>query len=88
MGIKHGTVNFYNMMVRHERSQTLLSPDHEWYPYKQKLDKMLKEITEKTGIRDFSSSVGQAILASVNNFLNRQNASYAKDYEEVVGWTW
>jgi hypothetical protein len=83
MRIKHGTVNYYNMMLRHERSQTLLSPDHEWYPYKKELDEMLEIITEKTGITDFSLPNGQKILSAVNNTLNRQNASYAKDYEEI-----
>lgn len=51
-----------------------MSGNHKWHDYKGEVEKLLKELTKKTGITDWKSKEGQRILIAFNESNREVNA--------------
>lgn len=83
--IKLSTVDFYRLKLRHETLHTRLLEGHKYFDYKGKLEAMLAELTEKTGIKNWKGKKGQAVLAWINLQNEAEIVNSKPDHYEIYG---
>ena len=75
LGIKSATINSYRRQIKKAKGLPQTPDKHVYFNYRDRLKKHLAKLAKKTGIKDWNSPDGQAILRVDNDRIRQVEQS-------------